>query len=155
MADSLYGYRVTLYRYGIIAWVWRVVILGALLGGGAAIAIGAQLMSGALVAFGSVLVAPALFFGAVLAVDVQLESPDSLRVQTLIFWRRRVSRPDLGAPRVKTTAAGTTGPIHAPRAWIPVRGTLPIYFDLLGTIPDRRAFGAMFGLSASSLPRGN
>ncbi len=145
----------TLYRYGAIAWVWRIVILGALLAGGAAIVLGAQLASLTLIAMGSVLVAPAWFFGAVLAVEVQHDATDVLRIQTLLFWQRRVARGDLGIARVKRTAAGYSGPINAPRVWIPVRGALPIYIDLLGNISDRRAFGALFGLTASSIPRGN
>ncbi len=142
----------TLYRYGAIAWVWRLMIAVALLGGGGAVLLGLQLAAPALVLFGLVLVAPALFFGAVLVVQVDRRADASLEVKTLIFWRRRIEGARLGAPRVRQNAQNDWGPIYAPRVWIPVRGALPLYIDLLGTITERRTFGATFGLSGAQLP---
>jgi hypothetical protein len=37
--------------------------------------------------------------------------------------------------------------------WIPVRGGLPVYLDLLGEIPDRPALANMFRMKQSDLPR--
>lgn len=144
----------TLYRYGPIAWVWRVVLLIAIAAGVASVVLGVRLGSFALGLSGAILLAPSLFFGAVLAVQVDRVDGGVLQVQTLMFWRRRVAVTRLGAPRLRQTAEGDAGSFYAPRAWIPVRGSVPIYIDLLGRIADRRAFGAVFGLTGSQLPNG-
>lgn len=143
----------TLYRYGAIAWVWRLLIAGALLGGGTLAVAGARLGSVALLCMGGILVAPALFFGSVVVVSLERESPGVLRIGTLLFWQRTITINQLGAPRVRRLAQSHSGSIYAPRVWIPVHGALPIYIDLLGTIMDRAAFASLLGVPGSAIPR--
>lgn len=89
-----------------------------------------------------VLLAPALFFGAVVAVRVDL-GDDQVRVWTLLFWRRRISRTDIGPSR-ESRPGGESG---GAGLWVRVRRGLPIYFDLLATIPDPEAFADTFRLT--------
>ena len=142
----------TLYRYGALAWIWRVLIAAALAGGGGLALLAVRFADPGLLLIALPLVAPALFFGAVLVVQVDRRSDTSLHVQTLIFWRRRLDSTRLGTPRLRQMAQAEFGAIHAPRVWIPVRGALPLYIDLLGTIADRRTFSTTFGIPASRLP---
>ena len=95
----------TIYRYGRIAWVWRVA-------GGAALAGGLFLLSLA-----------------------------------LRFGTRRIPRAALGSPHLRLTAGGTFEQIPSPRIWVPVRRSLPAYFDLLAEIPDLDAFVQVAPLS--------
>jgi len=141
-----------LYRYGAMAWIWRVVIAAALIGGGGVALLAVQSADPGLLIFTLILVAPALFFGAVFVVQVDRHADTSLAVQTLIFWRRRLDGARLRTPRLRQMAQADSRPIYAPRVWIPVRGSLPLYIDLLGTIADRGTFGATFGIAASALP---
>ena len=123
----------TLYRYGPIAWFWRAIIALGLLAGMACIAAGVVVPA-------IPIVVPALFFGLVVVVRVD-RIGDALDVRTLL-WRRYVPRARLGSARRREYAQSEAGPIHAPRLWVPVRGGLPLYFDLLASIPDRGAFEA-------------
>jgi hypothetical protein len=97
----------------------------------------------------AVLLVPAIFFGLVFAVRIDHLGEDRLQVVTLLFFSRRVTRSRLGTPRIRTDYEGRAGPIYAPRLWIPVRQSVPIYVDLLGEIPDRKAFRTALGLKAS------
>lgn len=142
----------TLYRYGAMAWIWRVVIAAALTGGGGLALLAVRFADPGLLLIALPLIAPALFFGAVLVVQVDRQSDTSLRIQTLLFWRRRLDVARLGAPRLREMAQGDMLSVYAPRVWIPVRGSLPLYLDLLGTIADRRSFSVTFGIAVSSLP---
>jgi len=135
-----------------MAWIWRVMIAAALTGGGGLALLAVQFADPGLLLIALPLVAPALFFGAVLVVQVDRHPDSSLRVQTLVFWRRRLDAARLGAPRVREMAQDDMLSVYAPRVWIPVRGSLPLYLDLLGTIADRRTFSATFGIAASALP---
>jgi hypothetical protein len=132
-----------LYRYGLLAWFWRVLLAIALAGGGALIgfAFGG---SWTLVWVALPLLLPAWFFGTVVATRV-VRDGEVLHVATLLGWPRRVRLDRLGAPKRYRVAYGETTSCHAPRLWQPVRGTLPLYLDLLATIPDRRAFEQVFG----------
>ncbi len=143
----------TLYRYGAIAWVWRLFIAAALLGGGTLAVAGTRLGSVTLLCMGGIIVAPALFFGSVLVVSLDREGASVIRIGTLLFWKRTIAINQLGAPRVRRLAQSNYGYIYAPRVWIPVRGALPIYVDLLGTIADRGAFAALLGVPGSAIPR--
>lgn len=140
----------TLYRYGWIAWIWRVMIFLALAGGGLLAGMAVLQTSGMLFLVAVPLLLPALFFGAVVAVSVELISEDEVKVVTLSFWKRRIDCSRLGRPRYYSLAQGHGGSIHAPRLWVPVKGGLPVYLDLLARIPDRGKFGKVFG----KLPRG-
>lgn len=136
-----------IYRYGFAAWVWRLLIAGAL-GGSGLLGVLAVLQSTwvpLLVA--APLSVPALFFGYVVATEVTLSGEDAIAVRTLLCWTRRLAKTRLGRARVRTRVEESFGTLHAPRAWIPVSGGLPVYLDLLATIPDEKAFRAVFGVT--------
>lgn len=142
----------TLYRYGPMAWVWRVLMLAALAAGAYCTQVAVFQSEPILVAVAAPLVLPALYFGRVVAHRVDRLEDGELLVTTLLFQRRRAARSDVGTPRLREFAQGDVGPIYAPHAWIPVRHRLPIYLDLLAEIPDPAAFGNAFGISTSALP---
>lgn len=129
----------TIYRYGRAAWVWRVLIAFGLVTGGilTAVAVRDRALSPLLVALP--LLAPSLYFGHVMAVRIDIDGA-VLRVWTLFFWRRAITLDRIRPAPVRTHAQGYAGPIYAPRAFVPVRGGLAIYVDLLATIPDTRRF---------------
>lgn len=128
--------RTTLYRYGRLAWVWRaLMLLGA--------AIAAPLVvvawrdgSGWALLTAAPLVLPSAFLAGVVAVQID-EVDEALDVRTLGGWRRRLPRRAIGPGRVRVHAQGHSGPVRAPRAFVRVRGGLPLYVDLLADIPDR------------------
>jgi hypothetical protein len=136
----------TIYRYGRIAWAWRVM-------GGAALAGGLFLLSLALrfgewtfTAMAVPLLVPVVALGWMVATRVDTDG-DHLRVWTLGFVTRRIPRTALGRPHLRLTAGGTFEQIPAPRTWVPVRRGLPVYFDLLAEIPDLEAFEQVIPLS--------
>ncbi len=141
----------TLYKYGVLAWLWRLFI-----GAGVVLAVGFLTafvaswnlwpLVGALA-----LAAPTIFFGTVLVVRADRINDDTLRVETLLFFRRRIAVGRLGAPSVRRKYQDEAGEFNAPRVWVPVKGALPLYFDLLGQIPERQAFLKTIGLSAAQL----
>ncbi len=145
--------RRILYHYGALAWVWRLLLALFLVGGVGSLLLGAREREPGLFCVAAVFLAPALFFGMTLAVRVDCIGEDDLRVSTLLFWRRQICRRELGPARSRKTYQDEYGIIYAPRVWVSVRGRLPIYFDLLGKIPDRRGFTATFGVPESGLPR--
>lgn len=145
------GDQTTIYRYGPVAWLWRAFIALALLIGAPGLVLGASLEQPVLVFIAAILLGPALFFGAVLAVRVDRLPDGRVRIWTLIFWRRDVSRQQLGTPRLRTVAQGRSGPMHSPRLWVPVHGSVPIYLDLQGEIVDRGAFVAFFSVPRAGL----
>jgi hypothetical protein len=97
------------------------------------------------VAMAAPLGVPATVFPWVLAVQID-RMPYGIVVTNLFWVRRRVRREDLGVPRVRLTAQGAILHIHAPRAWIPVRRSWPIYVDLMAEIPDQATFRSYFRL---------
>lgn len=142
----------TIYRYGIVAWVWRMLIALFLFGGAICLVFGVRHGEPWLLLLALVLLAPALFFGGALAVQVDRLDDGQLLVSTLLFWRRRVRPEQLRPGRLRESYENESGPIYAPRLWVRLRGRLPIYFDLLATIPDRRAFAAVFRVPIGKLP---
>ena len=141
-----------LYRYGFMAWFWRLLILLGVGGGGLALWFGLRAGHIALIAMGLVLLTPSLFFGLVVAVRIDLPVPDTVRVVTLLFWRRHLVRDSLHAPRVREWYHAEYGRMYAPRVWVRVPNSLPVYIDLLGSIPDRRTFLSIFHLPGSAVP---
>lgn len=135
-----------IYRYGALAWFWRLLIALALLGGGALTGFAVRFRSAAFLATALPLLAPALFCGFVVATRIRVES-GRLEVGTLLFLRRTFPLAALGRPKVRLRATAVTHQIDAPRLWVPVRGRLPIYLDLYASVPDRAAFEAVFPLS--------
>lgn len=136
----------TIYRYGWIAWVWRGFSLFGL--AASALLAFAALRFGdwTFVAMALPLAVPAILLPWMLAVRIDRAGDDAVVVTNLFFVRRHVPRRALGRPRLRETAESEGVRFHAPRAWIPVRGGLPIYVDLLATIPDERAFRSFFRL---------
>ncbi len=141
----------TIYEYGPAAWLWRIVIAAFLALGGV------FLISGVLQPLmwvgACALILPALFFGVVVVVRADLMDDDVLDVWTLLSIRRRVARHRLGVPRVRRTYRSLYGNLSAPRVWVPVRGELPLYFDLLGRVPDRQALLRAIKLPAAEISR--
>jgi hypothetical protein len=144
---------VLLYRYGPLAWVWRALIAFGF-GLGTMASLGAVLMLNPLLLVAAVaLIGPALFFGLVLVVNAERLEDGSLLVSTLLFVRRTI-RPDrLGRPTVRVLYRTLYADLSAPRVWVPVRGGLPLYFDLLGTLPNRQKLLSTLGLRADEITR--
>lgn len=142
-----------IYRYGPMAHVWRL-LAGAGLSGGAVLA-GLLLREGSWVGLwiGLPLMLPALLLAPMVAVRIDRLADGAIDVRTLAFWRRRITRDRLGKPRLQVYAQATYEGVSAPRIWVPVRGGLPLHVDLLGAIPDRRAFLAVFDLPPGRLPQ--
>lgn len=126
----------TVYRYGRAAWVWRGLIGLAVALAVPLVAVGLRDGVATTLLVALPLLAPSVFFAGVLAVRID-EVGDHLHVQTLGGWTRRLPARDVGPGRVRDVAQGDAGPIAAPRAFVRVRGGLPIYVDLLAEIPDR------------------
>ena len=142
----------TLYRYGRLAWFWRFLITLFVIGGIGSLFFALRLGEAWLSLVAAVLLAPALFFGFVVAVQVERTGQATIRVVTLLFWRRRIRPGQLGRPRLRNNYHDGQGVMHAPRLWMEVRHQLPVYLDLLGEIPDRVAFSLMFRVPVSALP---
>jgi len=142
--------QTTIYRYGWLAWIWRVGISLFLIGGTFFLVVGQNapwLLLGA-----AALLGPSLFFGAVVAVQADRQEDGELRIWTLLFWRRRIRPEQLGRSRLRNLYHGDHTQFYAPRLWVSVRGQMPVYFDLLGEIPNRKTFGETFHVRTSMLP---
>jgi len=138
-----------LYRYGAMAWVWRVLIGLGLAAGAFLTAAGVRLGSPVLILVGLPLWAPGLFFGLVVVVAIDRLDGHRISAESLLFWRRVLPRERLGPGKVFLYARGRVGRRwYAPRAWVGVRGRLPVYVDLLGQVPDRKALAAALGIAA-------
>jgi hypothetical protein len=144
---------ITVYRYGALAWVWRAIIAGALVAGGACAYFAVSKAALVLAVIGAVLVAPALFFGHVVATHIAQTEEGTMVVRSLLFTRRTITRDRLRPARVRQYAQGTVAQVYAPRAWIPVRGGFPVYVDLLADFPDPRSFASWWGVPAREIPR--
>lgn len=143
----------TIYRYGWVGWVWRVLIVGAQGLGWFLVYAGFLHAEFWLYLVAAPLILPGWFFGHVVAAQVDLLDHGELVVTTLMGKHRRLTRNDLGKPRLFFYAQATVTYIFAPRAWIPVRNKWPIYLDLYGQIVDRKAFIAVFGIAKQHIPR--
>ncbi len=143
MAD---GERVALYRYGPVAWIWRLLILAATAGCTAALV--AAPTSWQLWLAVAPLLLPCAFFGYVVADHIDADG-ERVHVVTLCCLPRRIARARLGPPKLRQRAYANGHAVHAPRWWVPVRGGLPLHVDLLGTIVDAAAMARVFG----ALPR--
>ncbi len=141
----------TVYRYGFLAWFWRILIFGALIAGAGAVFLAVNTASPVLCVVAAPLVIPALFFGHVVATRADKQEDGSMRIWTLLFTRRKVARAELGVARVRLLAQATTTSIYAPRVWIPIKRRLPIYFDLLARFSDRQEFLKWWGVPRSAL----
>ncbi len=149
--DSRVVNRQRLYDYGAFAWLWRAMMLAFIALG--IVFLGVWLASPALwpLVAAFALLGPTAFFGTTVVVAADRLEDGGLDVQTLLFVRRRVAAPDLGAPRVRVRYHSLPYSLSAPRVWIPVKGGLPLYFDLLGHIPDRQRFLSAIGLRAREI----
>jgi hypothetical protein len=136
----------TIYRYGGIAWIWRSLGGVALAGGVLLVVLAIRFADWTFVAMAAPLLVPVFALGWMVATRVDAED-DHIRVWTLGFARRRIARSALGRPHLRLTAGGTFEQIPAPRIWVPVRGGLPVYFDLLAEIPDLGTFERVVPLS--------
>lgn len=149
--DSQVAKRQRLYEYGAFAWLWRGLMLIFMLLG--IVLLTVWIASPALwsVVAALALLAPTAFFGTVVVVTADRMEDGALDVQTLLFIHRRMAARDLGAPRVRIRYRSLPHDLFAPRVWIPVKGGLPLYFDLLGHIPDRQRFLSTIGLRAREI----
>lgn len=137
-----------LYRYGALAWLWRILGAAAL-----AAALGLSVLALEASSLWPLAVAlplclPVIVLFPMVATQIAWSGAEGreLRVHTLAGFVRRVERTQLAGYRFRTAATMDSGSVHAPRVWVLVRGGLPLYFDLLATIPDKRAFAAALGL---------
>ncbi len=134
----------TVYRYGWLAWVWRLMGIAALAAVGFLAAMAVKFGSWSFAAMALPLALPLVLLPMV-ATRVEVEG-DTVRVATLAFLTRVVDRRALGRPRARRKATALLTRVHAPRIWVPVRGGLPIYLDLLADVPDPPAFRRVFPL---------
>ncbi len=145
--------RRVIYRCGPVAWLWRVFCIVGIMGG---LLMAVPVVRGEdprLLAIGAPLFLPALFFGLVMGARIECTDDGALWVTSLLFVTRSLVRSDLRRPWVRLYAYTRFNRVYAPRAWIPVRGGLPIYLDLRGEILDRRVLANVFGLPARILAR--
>jgi hypothetical protein len=142
----------TIYRYGPIKWIWRAMIAGGQVGGWLLVVFGIVQVEFWAYLVAAPLILPGVFFGHVVATQVDLLDYGELVVTTLLGGRRRLTREELGRPRLFFYAQTTDSYVYAPRAWIPVRRKWPIYLDLYGEIADRKTFIAMFGIEKRHVP---
>ncbi len=145
----------TIYRYGLLAWVWRPMAALGIVAGVGALVVAVRTGEWWMVLVALPLLAPSLVLPPMIAMRIDTRADGSLEVRTLAFTRRRVQRSALRAPKIRTSAAGTFMPVYAPRAWVSVEGGLPIYLDLFAAIPDREAFLDVFPGLKQALPRGD
>ncbi len=143
-----------IYDYGWAAWIWRILLAGALLGATAMCVLGFQLDKPFLFLIAVVLAAPSLFFGSAVATRIDQFGEDRLLVETLLFWQRRLTSSQLGRARLRKRYESETGSIYAPAVWVSVQGSYPIYLDLLAHIPDRALFAKIFRVPLQELPAG-
>lgn len=134
----------TIYRYGLMAWFWRLFVVPGVVAGALAIYYGVRLDALWFIVMGMALLGPSYFFGMTLAVRIDRMDGSRLRISTLLFWRRYLDRSKFGTPRFREKYHADHSTMYAPRLWQPVRGHLPIYIDLLGDIPDRDVFRLFF-----------
>ena len=142
----------TIYRYGWVAWVWRVLV-GGWLGASAFLLVIAVHFGDWWLGAGIILVGvPVVVLPWMLAIRIDRTAEEEIVVTNLFFVRRRISRSALGFPRLRLIAHGAVK-TRAPRAWIPVQGGLPIYVDLYGTFPDPVAFRSFWSAPCFSRRR--
>jgi hypothetical protein len=136
----------TIYRYGLLAWLWRGMIALLLA------AVGGLLLADGIraIIYAVILLAPALFFGLTVATRVDRIGDGQVCVWTLIFWRRRIPHKKFGTSKMRRVYRGKAASLQAPAAWVTVRGSLPVYLDLLGDIPDRPLLNSTFRLPVKS-----
>ena len=121
-----------MYRYGIMAWFWRLLITAALVFGGLLFWIGAQKFELVLMLMGAIILTPALIFGSIVVVAIDDNMDGTLSFSALLPWRRRAQRTSIGRPRLRKHYQGDVHRMHAPAIWVRIGGWLPIYIDLLG-----------------------
>ncbi len=123
-----------LYRYGHIAWVWRVGIAAAIAVTGASTLLGVSSGDWTLFYVAQPLFLPSMLGGWVTATRIELPpgSDSDLRVRNLLGVSRRIARHRLRGAWKRDTVYGSVGQaLPAPRLWVWVRGGLPFYLDLL------------------------
>lgn len=141
-----------LYRYGPVAWVWRVLGALALAGGALLVAAAMRLGEWWLALIALPLALPVLVLFPMVATRITLRG-GVLEVTTLAGVRRRVPREHITGHTYRETAAGEFTSLYAPRVWVHVRGGLPIHVDLMGRIPDPSTLSAALGLPKKLIPR--
>lgn len=145
----------SIYRYGAIAWIWRILLAGALCGAAGLLGLGIHFGTPIFFLLALILAGPSLFFGGAVATQIDLTDDGRLRVETLIFWRRHLTSEQIGRTRLRKRYETETGSIYAPAVWVRVRGGWPIYLDLLGHIPDRSALAKTFRVPLREIPGRN
>ena len=143
--------RRRIYEYGALAWFWRVPMLAFVLLAVLCLYAWSESLAVWVLIAALALLAPTAFFGSVVVVTADRLDDGDLDVRTLLFLRRRVRTSDLGAPRVRVRYHSLPYRLYAPRVWLPVKGGLPLYFDLLGRMPDRQAFLSAIRLRAREI----
>jgi len=136
----------TIYRYGWLAWVWRLLAVIGFSAAAFLVFLAMRFNDWAFMAMALPLGVPSILLPWVLAVRIDRTANEEIIVTNLFFLRRRIRRESLGRPRVRQTAQAVMSHVPAPRAWIPVRRGWPIYVDLYANIPDPTAFLSFFGL---------
>lgn len=138
-----------MYRYGWMGWVWRLLALLGIGGATLCIYLAVSVDAWALLAVAVSLGVPSVALPWVVAARIDRVSEVEIIVTNLFYAKRRVSREALGRPKVRAMAGGDSDHIRAPRAWIPVRRSWPIYLDLWADIPDAQGFRRFFRLHPS------
>ena len=147
------GGTVEIYRYGPVAWVWRVMAGAGLFAAGALLWLAWRGASLAPLFMAIPLALPGLVLAPMVAVKIRLLEDGRVEIHTLAFWRRRLDPSRLGKVHHKTHAQAYVQRVSAPRIWVSVRGGLPIHVDLCGTIPQRETFRRLFDIPGNWLRR--
>lgn len=134
----------TIYRYGWMAWFWRLLIVPMAAGGLLSLWAGVKLDDPWLLVGAVALLGPSYFFGTALAVRIDRIDGSRIRVHTLLFWRRYFDRSAFGVARYRRRHRAENPGRYAPRLWQPIRGHIPIYIDLFGEIPNVEVFRLFF-----------
>lgn len=130
-----------IYDYGPLAWFWRALISMGIVSGGLGLTLALRHSDVLPFLVSLPLVLPAVVFSVLVAVRIRVDPQGMLSVSTLSFLRRRIPRSRLRGVKVSEWATGSHGArVLAPRAWVKVHRSLPIYLDLYARIPDRGAF---------------
>lgn len=135
-----------IYAYGPLAWIWRALIFPALGASALVLFVAGRELNFTLVLVALPLLIPSVFFGTAVATTVHRDG-NTLLVRTLLFQLRRIDITSLGKPVRRELAQNWDGAFHAPRMWIPVKGGIPVYLDLLTNTIDRNALAAVLRAS--------
>lgn len=133
--------------------MWRAIIAAGLALAAPLVVAGVVTLNPLLLVGALALIGPSVFFGVVLVVSADRQDDGMLAIGTLLFIRRRIDPSRLGPPVVRVLYRTIHATLNAPRVWVPVKGGLPLYIDLLGRVVNRQELLAAIRLRAAEIQR--